>query len=95
MVFHRKLVPKKKEPARLKAKGVEEKALVNETAAQKAAQSEPSVRGDFSPSKKQTLLAVSASMKEDLKKAASANAAEQDLDAFKTRVFGIKTASDR
>lgn len=62
---------------------------------QKAAQSEPSVRGDFSPSKKQTLLAVSASMKEDLKKAASANAAEQDLDAFKTRVFGIKTASDR
>lgn len=34
-------------------------------------------------------------MKEDLKKAASANAAEQDLDAFKTRVFGIKTASDR
>lgn len=51
--------------------------------------------GDFSPSKKQTLLAVSASMKEDLKRAASANAAEQDLDAFKTRVFGIKTASDR
>jgi hypothetical protein len=36
-------------------------------------------------------------MKEDLKRAASnsANAAEQDLDAFKTRVFGIKTASDR
>jgi hypothetical protein len=32
MVFH--LVPKKKEPARLKAKGVEDKALVNETAAQ-------------------------------------------------------------
>lgn len=33
MFFHLKLVPKKKEPARLKAKGVEDKALVNETAA--------------------------------------------------------------